>query len=132
MKTIFVVGREWRFRTLLRAQLREQGYEARGFETLAEAAAALVSGPAPAAVVFDTTDSDPAETATHLRQWAGRLSVVIIAGAQEQIPFGAARMLRRPVSIGQVTEVLEELLHELEKKEKGPAAGGSLGYARDK
>lgn len=112
MKTIFVVGREWRFRSLLRAQLREQGYEARGFETLAEVADALVSAPAPALVVFDTTDSNTTDTTAHLREWSGRLQVVLIAGAQEEVPLGAARVLRRPVSIGQVATLLAELLHK--------------------
>jgi DNA-binding NtrC family response regulator len=110
MKTIFVVGWEWRFRALLRAQLREQGYDAQGFETLAEAAEALVSAPAPALVVFDTTDSDAAETATYLREWAGRLPVVLIAGTQEEVPSGAAHVLRRPATIGQITTLVAELL----------------------
>jgi len=111
MKTIFVVGREWRFRSLLRAQLREQGYDARGFETLAEVADALVNAPAPALVVFDSTDSNATETAAHLHEWSGRLPVLVIAGAQEEVPPGAARVLRRPVSIGQVATLLAELLH---------------------
>lgn len=118
MKAIFVVGREWRFRTLLRAQLREQGYDARGFETLAEVAEALVSTPAPGLVVFDTTDSDAAETAAHLREWAERLPVLVIASAQEDVPPGAARVLRRPVSIGQVTELLDELLNRPDQEEE--------------
>src|SRR3972149_5130882 len=81
MKTVRVVGRDWKFRALLRAQLLEEGYAALGFETLEEAAAPLGLGAPPAALVFDTTDALPGSFQPPLTALAARLPVVLVAAA---------------------------------------------------
>jgi len=106
MKTVFVVGRDWKFRALLRAELREEGYDARGFETLEEAATQLDARPA--ALVFDTAESAAAD-AKELAQLATRLRVLVIAAADEPLPATEARVLRRPVPLAAIVAVVREL-----------------------
>ncbi|MBI2956104.1 MAG: hypothetical protein HYY26_02205 [Acidobacteria bacterium] len=109
MKTVLVVGRDWQFRSLLRAQLREEGYAALGLETLTDAEEEIRRPDEVAAVVFDTTGAAAEELQTALPRLAARLPVVVVAGAQEEVP-AAARVLRRPVAIGEVAAALRDLL----------------------
>jgi DNA-binding response OmpR family regulator len=109
MKTIFVVGQEWSFRALLRAQLREEGYRALGLATLGEAAEALVSSPAPALLVFDTAGAAPGEIQRQLPALAARLPVLVVAGAQEEVPVRVQRLLRRPLQIAGIVQAVKEL-----------------------
>lgn len=110
MKTILVVGRDWKFRALLRAQLREENFEALGCETLEEAAAHLGPGsPPPAALVFDTTGTDAAETRPQLTALAGRLPVVVVAAAHEEFPAPPLRVLRRPVRLEEVLAAVKSM-----------------------
>jgi len=110
MKTVLVVGRDWKFRALLRAQLLEEGYAALGFETLEEAAAPLGLGAPPAALVFDTTDALPGSFQPQLTALAERLPVVLVAAAGEPFDAGAARVLRRPLRLEEVMAELRALL----------------------
>lgn len=109
MKTIFVVGQEWRFRALLRAQLREEGYRALGLADLGEAAEALASLPAPALMVFDMAGAAPEEMQRLLPELAARLPVLVVAGPQEKVPAPVQRLLRRPLSVGDILETVREL-----------------------
>ena len=110
MKTILVVGREWKFRALLRAQLLEEGYAALGFETLEEAAAQLGLGAEPAALVFDTTNALPGSFKPQLNALAERVPVVVVAAAGESFDAGGARLLRRPLRLEDVMAELRALL----------------------
>lgn len=103
MKTVPVVGRDWKVRALLRAELREQSYEALGCETLADARAQLdACSPPPVALVFDTSDAPEAEIKTELPALAERVPVLVIAGAQEQFDDPRFTVFRRPVRLGDV------------------------------
>lgn len=111
MRTVLVVGHEWRFRVLLRAQLREQGYEALGYETLEEAAAkAARLAPPPAAVVFDTTDAPAEERGSSLVELGERLPVLVVAAAGEQLDLPSVTVLRRPLRVGDVVASINSLL----------------------
>lgn len=114
MRAIFVVGRDWKFRALLRAELREQGYEALGFETLEEAADALVGGSAaPAALVFDTTEASAKDTRTLLTALAesGKARpIVVVAATQEEFEPDSFTILRRPLQVADVLRVVKRLL----------------------
>ncbi len=105
MKTVLVVGREWKFRALLRAQLREEGYEALAFETLEDAEAEQAGA---AALVFDTTDAG-AEWLPALRRLE-HLPVVVVAGAEEWLEIERATILRRPLSVGDIVSVVREVI----------------------
>ena len=104
MKTVLVVGRDWKFRALLRAQLREDGFDALGFESL-DAAAEVIARSAPDAIVFDTTDAPGAELA-QLSVLSKRLRVLVVASAGESVPLPEAQVLRRPVQLGQIIAAL--------------------------
>ncbi|MFQ5663276.1 MAG: hypothetical protein ACE5HL_05560 [Terriglobia bacterium] len=113
MKTILVVGREWKFRALLRAQLREEGYPALGFATLEEAVVHLASGtPPPAALVFDTTEAPAVEMRAELAALAESRRagpVMVVAAAHEQFDWPSLHVLRRPLRLGEVVAAVREL-----------------------
>ncbi|MBI4466304.1 MAG: hypothetical protein HY656_02600 [Acidobacteria bacterium] len=109
MKTILVVGRDWKFRALLRAQLREDGYNALGFATLEEATEPLASSPPPVALVFDTSDASPVEIRTELPGLAARLPVVVVAAADEPLD-ASLRALRRPLRVEDVAAAVKALV----------------------
>jgi len=106
MKTMLVVGRDWKFRALLRAQLREEGYEALAFETLQDAEAERAGA---AALVFDTTDSKPEEWRPLLQSLAASMPVIVVAGADEAVEVTPVRVLRRPVRLADIISVVCEL-----------------------
>lgn len=81
MTQICIVGRDWKFRALVRAELREQGYEALGLETLDEVGKAVAAGElSPAAIVFDLSETDDRDRdLSTLRSLALSLPVILIA-----------------------------------------------------
>ena len=106
MKTILVVGRDWKFRALLRAQLREEGYEALAFETLKDAEAERAGA---AALIFDTADTNLDDGLPALQRLATQLPVVVVAGADQRVDVAAVRVLRRPVRIADIISVMREV-----------------------
>jgi DNA-binding response OmpR family regulator len=106
MKTILVVGRAWKFRALLRAQLREEGYQALGFETLQDAE---TESSGAAALVFDTTDTQPTDWQPVLRRLQATLPAIVVSSATEELNVPAAKVLRRPLSLGDIIRVVREL-----------------------
>ena len=104
MKTVLVVGHEWKFRALVRAQLREEGFEALGFDSLNDAQEEITrTTPQPELIIFNTTAASPEEK-QQLAELAERLPVLVVAAAQE--PLGSARLqvLRRPVTVDTVVK----------------------------
>ncbi|MGH9804627.1 MAG: hypothetical protein ACRD4D_05600 [Candidatus Acidiferrales bacterium] len=112
MKTVLVVGRGWRFRSLLRAQLFEEGFDARGFESLEQAAGKMAETPPPA-VVFDTAEAASAELA-QLPALSVRLPLLVVASAGESLPLSDACVLHRPLQISQLIEALKNRLHRVQ------------------
>ena len=111
MKTILVIGRDWKFRALLRAQLREENFAALGCETLEEAGEQLDSGsPSPAALVFDTTDTDAAETRPQLIALAARLPVMVVAAAHQDFPSLPLHIERRPLRLEALVSAVKTLV----------------------
>ncbi len=106
MKTLLVVGRDWKFRALLRAQLREEGYDALGFETLQDAESEAIGA---AALIFDTSEASPTDWQPVLQRLAIQLPVVIVAGGREEVNVPGAKLLRRPLSLGDIIKVVREL-----------------------
>ncbi len=129
MPTVFVIGKDWRLRSLVRAELREHGVEALGMETLDDAGRAIASGTMPTVVVIDATSDaglklgataaeKAAEEEAALRMLAKRVPVVIVASHTEIAPelsaaANAAAVLYKPVSVGEVVARVEDLLKGL-------------------
>ena len=104
MKTVLVVGHEWKFRALVRAQLREEGFEALGFDSLNDAQEETTgTAPPPALVIFDTTETSPKEK-QQMAELAERLPVLVVAAAQESLGSARLQVLRRPVTVDTVVK----------------------------
>jgi hypothetical protein len=78
---VFLAGKDWQARALLRAQLLEEGVSVEAFETVREALAQLESYPVrPSLLVADVSASDhPSADVDSLASWATRIPVWIIA-----------------------------------------------------
>jgi DNA-binding response OmpR family regulator len=113
MPTVFVIGEDWQLRATVRAELREQGVEAMGMESLDEAAQAIAQGTAPAAVVFDATTGDVSRPI--LESLARRVPVIVVASRTQAapIPESVARVLWRPVRVAEIVAKVEEVLKGL-------------------
>ncbi len=103
---VFIVGRDWKFRALLRAELVEKGFEAMGLESLDEAGRLLASGTLPRLTVFDMTDFDAARDLARLLALAksGRLLLLISPGMALPQELCSATTMARPVAIGTIVE----------------------------
>lgn len=104
VKEIWVVSADWKLRALVRAELRERGFEAHGFESLESATAEWNSGRLPAVLVFDAGapgGHTPAEAATH---WVAHVPVVVVASAAgtDFQPLPGVTVLRRPIRIEEI------------------------------
>lgn len=116
MPQICIVGRDWKFRALVRAELREQGYEALGMETLDEVGQSLACGEvSPAALVFDLSESDdPDRDIDTLRLLARALPVLLIASHSNAPALATApegiTLLFRPLAIADVVNRIHTLL----------------------
>lgn len=110
MPTVFVIGQDWTLRANVRAELREQGVEALGMESLDDAAQAVAKGTIPAAIVLDSTgEGDVSPALVNLAQ---RIPVILVASRATAAPSpeGIAAVLWRPVRVGEVVEQTLKLL----------------------
>lgn len=110
MPSVFIIASDWMLRTGVRAELRERGIDALGFETPSQAGEAIVAGKIPGAVVVESgvaAQSDPAVTALMRNVPTVWLSP---PGIGETPPPDAAAVMRRPFSIGDVVQRVCELL----------------------
>ena len=120
MPQVFLAGRDWQTRALLRAQLLEEGVSIEAFETIAEAVARLEFFPdRPALLIADIASSDhPLADIDHLATWATRLPIWIVASHSSSLDLGLEshhfeRLLFRPLDLGKlVAEVKQRLGQE--------------------
>jgi hypothetical protein len=109
MPVAFIISEEWMLRAGVRAELRERGIKALGMESAIEVGQALVEGETPMVVVIDgnaKAASDPV-----VQQLAGRVPAVVIAPRTTTITLGsAAKVLFRPVQVGEIVAAMVELI----------------------
>ncbi|HLW82493.1 MAG TPA: hypothetical protein VKS20_10685 [Candidatus Acidoferrales bacterium] len=113
MPVVFVVAEEWMLRAGIRAELRERGIKALGMENAEEIGRAIAAGEAPSAIVLDASAkaaSDPA-----VQQLVRHTPTVVIASrvATSPPPHPAAKVLFRPVQIGEIVAAVSDLLNGL-------------------
>ena len=110
MATVFVIAGDWTLRTAVRAELREMGVEALGFETLADAGRARVEGTAADVMVVDATSIEM--RGVELEALARGAELVVIASGIERaaLPVKAAAVLRKPVSVGEIVAAVRHIM----------------------
>lgn len=93
----------------VRAELRECGIKALGMETSSDVGQAIARGEMPTVMVIDgnaKAASDPA-----LQRLVERIPAIVIAPRTTSIALGAAaKLLFRPVQVGEIVSAVVELL----------------------
>jgi len=114
---VFLAGKDWQARALLRAQLMEEGISVEAYETVADALARLEFFPArPALLIADISASDhPSADVERLANWATRLPVWIIASHTSSVKGGLEgrgfeALLFRPLDMGKLVEQIQQRL----------------------
>ncbi len=121
MSRVLLVGKEWKARALLRAQLLEEGVDAEAYETVRTAIAAVEGNELlPGLIVADLSASDdPATEADQLAAWAPQIPIWIVAGRSLIVGKslqgrGFKVILFLPVDVG---ELVEQIKQRLEKRQ---------------
>jgi CheY-like chemotaxis protein len=114
---VFLAGKDWQARALLRAQLIEEGVSVEAYETVEEALAQLELGSAlPALLIADLSTSDhPSADVERLASWARRIPIWIIASHTSSVKGGFEgrgfeKLLFRPVDMGQLLQQIKQRL----------------------
>jgi hypothetical protein len=123
MPLVFVLARDWRLRTAVRAELRERGIEALGMDSADHAGQAIAAGQTPAAVVLEGISEFGSNAA--VQSLIARVPTVWIASRTEKIPGLPASSLHgdaprshvgvvlyRPVRIAEIVSSVLDLLHK--------------------
>lgn len=113
---VLVISSEWKLRALARAQLEEEGYDATGVKTLAEAVRLLlIERIAPAAVIVDMSSAVVGESSLRdLLALVGPEKIVACLGAfdlprYDPRSFGLEHVLVRPFTIGDLVRVTKQV-----------------------
>ena len=114
---VFLAGKDWQARALLRAQLMEEGVSVEAYETVAEALARLEFFAArPALLIADISASDhPSADIERLTNWASRLPIWIIASHTSSVEGGLEgrgfeALFFRPLEMGKLVEQIQQRL----------------------
>jgi DNA-binding response OmpR family regulator len=114
---VFLASKDWQARTLLRAQLIEEGVSVEAYETVEEALAQLeLDSVLPALLIADLSASDhPSTDVERLTVWAKRLPIWIIASHTSSVTGGLEgrgfeTLLFRPVDMGELLQQIKQRL----------------------
>lgn len=117
MALILIAGKDWTLRALLRAQLIEEGFEAEGYYSFADAVDHLqASRIMPALLIADLFASEnPAGDITLLSEWTRLLPIWVLAGhstPDEEVleSRGFEKVLFRPLDVGKLVREIKERL----------------------
>jgi DNA-binding response OmpR family regulator len=126
MAIVFVIARDWKLRTAVRAELRELGINALGMESAEDVGRAVAAGQIPAVVVLEGTAEIAGNTA--IQKLIERAPTILIASRTENLPLspaaagvvadgpGFAAVYYRPVRVAEIVGRVRGLL------ERGTAA----------
>jgi DNA-binding NtrC family response regulator len=111
---IVLVGRDWKTRALVRAQLLEEGLDAEAFQSIDEAQDAVeATYPPPRLIVADLSSSaEPGAEIERLAQWSREIPVWIlgsrIAGAAPDWERrGFERLWFKPIDVGELVREIK-------------------------
>jgi hypothetical protein len=109
MPLVFIIARDWQLRAGLRAELRERGIDALGMDSAEDAGRSCAEGQMPAVVVLEANAEFAADAS--IQSLLKRVPAILIASRTETVPLPpAAAVVYRPVSIGEITTRVLELL----------------------
>jgi hypothetical protein len=114
-RVVIVMSDQWR-RALLRAALRNVGYDAIGTRGVRESRLIRPSAPGrgPVRLIIldqDTLGSEPVETVLALQEALGSSEIVLLARATVSPPDGPWRhVLRRPFTLADVVQAVQHAL----------------------
>ncbi len=109
MPLVFIIARDWQLRAGLRAELRERGIDALGMDSAEDAGRSFAEGQMPAVVVLEATAEFATDAA--IQSLLKRVPTILIASRTETVSLPpAAAVFYRPVSIGEITNRVLELL----------------------
>ena len=115
MNLVLLVGKEWKARALLRAQLIEEGLEVEAHESVGSALESLEASPAiPSLLIADLAESDdPSADAEKLARWTARVPVWVIASLNlitNKLLRGREfeLILTRPVDMGELVAQIKQ------------------------
>lgn len=117
MTLVYLAGKEWRTRALLRAQLIEEGVDVEAHESLAAGVASLEAGELlPGLLVADLTESDDADIG-RLARWAKEIPIWVIAGrsviTEKSLKGRGFEMIFfRPVDVGELVDQIKRRVEE--------------------
>ena len=112
---VLLIGKDWKTRALLRAQLLEEGVDTAAYESLPEALEASIGeGETPALLIADVGESaDPTAEIAQLAHWAKRIPIWVIARrtVADESQFegrGFEAVLFRPIDVGKLVERIKQ------------------------
>jgi len=120
MAIVFVIARDWKLRTAVRAELRELGIDALGMESAEDVGRAVAAGQIPVVVVLEGTARIAGNTA--IQKLIERAPTILIASRTENLSPspadagvvsggpGLAAVYYRPVRIAEIVGRVRELL----------------------
>ena len=114
MRDVLLIGKDWKARALLRAQLLEEGVKVKAYETAADALDGLVQGTH--LIIADLSASEqPSVELDQLALWAKRIPTWLLAShsviAENAVRGrGFERVLFRPVLVGELVAEIKERL----------------------
>ena len=117
MAQVFLAGKDWQARALLRAQLIEEGVSVEAYETVGEGLAQLeLDSVLPALLIADISASDhPSADVECLTIWARRIPIWIIASHTARVKSGLKgrgfeTLLFRPVDMRKLLQQIKQRL----------------------
>ena len=109
MPVVFVIARDWKLRTAVRAELRERAIDALGMDSAEDVGRALAGGAMPAVVVLEANAELGGDAA--IQSLVGRVPTVLVASRTETVALPrVAAVFYRPVRIGEIVAKANELL----------------------
>lgn len=117
MGQALLIGKDWKTRALLRAQLLEESVDVAAYESLPEALEASIGmGETPSLLIADVGESaDPELEIAQLAHWSRRIPIWIIARrtVTDESKFegrGFEAVLFRPIDLGELVERIQRRL----------------------
>ncbi|MGA3292932.1 MAG: hypothetical protein ABSE45_02990 [Candidatus Acidiferrales bacterium] len=109
MPVVFVIARDWKLRTSVRAELREQGIQALGMESASEAGRAIAAGEMPTALVIEALAEFAGDPA--IQKLIARVPAILIASRTETVPLPPVdTVFYRPVRIAEIVARVREIV----------------------